>query len=120
MNFGAWIFTGVTMLDTVLVWLAAAAFLVGAFVNASGHRKIRASFTQLGLPFWWCWVTGALELLTAVLLIVAGTRYTGIALGACIMLAAIAAIVRIRHYRELPPPLGFLSLLVLAGLSGHS
>jgi hypothetical protein len=34
------------------------------------------------------------------------------------MLAAIASIVRIRNYRELPPPMLFLLLLILAGLSG--
>ena len=114
------IFTGTTVLNTVLVWLSAAAFLVGAMVNMSGHSKVRAGFVQLGFPFWWCWVTGALELLTAVLLVTAGGRYIGVALGACIMFAAVAAIVRIRNYRELPPPMLFLLLLMLAGASGHA
>ncbi|MCZ3375011.1 DoxX family protein [Rhizobium sp. AG207R] len=119
MNLPVQIFTGATVLDTVLVWLSAGAFLTGAIFNMSGHQKIRAGFVQLGFPFWWCWVTAALELLTAVLLVTAGIRYIGVALGACIMLAAIAAIVRIRNYRELPPPVVFLLLLVLAGVSGH-
>jgi len=110
---------GTTVLNTVLVWLSAAAFLVGATINMSGHSKIRAGFVQLGFPFWWCWVTGALELLTAVLLVIAGSRYLGVALGTCIMLAAIAAVVRIRNYRELTPPMLFLLLLMLAGVSGH-
>ncbi len=113
------IFTGTTSLDTVLVWLAAGAFLVGAVANASGHPKIRAGFVRLGFPFWWCWVTAAFELVTAALLVTAGTRYIGIALGVCIMLAAIAAIVRIRNYRELPPPFVFLLLLALAGVGGQ-
>jgi len=90
MNLPIQTFTGATVLENVLVWLAAAAFLVGAIVNASGHPKIRAGFVQLGFPFWWCWVTSALELVTAFLLITAGTRYIGVGLGACIMLAAIA------------------------------
>jgi hypothetical protein len=114
------IFTGTTVLNSVLVWLSSAAFLVGAMVNMSGHSKVRASFVQLGFPFWRCWITGALELLTAVLLVTAGSRYIGVALGTCIMLAAIAAIVRIRNYRELPPPMLFLLLLMLAGVSGHA
>jgi hypothetical protein len=118
MSFPFHIFTGTTSVQTVLVWLSAAAFLVGAVVNASGNRKIRASFGRLGFPFWWCWVTAALELLTAALLVTAGARYIGVALGACIMLAAIAAILRIRNYRELPPPLVFLLLLALAGATG--
>ncbi|MEF0940876.1 DoxX family protein [Rhizobium sp. BR 362] len=113
------IFTGTTSLDAVLIWLAAGAFLVGAIVNASGHPKIRASFVRLGFPFWWCWVTAAFEFVTGVLLITAGTRYIGVALGACIMLAAIAAIVRIRNYRELPPPLVFLLLLALASVGSQ-
>lgn len=113
------IFTGTTSLDTILVWLAAGAFLVGAVVNASGHSKIRAGFVRLGFPFWWCWVTAVFELMTTVLLVTAGTRYIGVALGACIMLAAIAAIVRIRNYRELPPPFVFLLLLALAGVGGQ-
>jgi hypothetical protein len=119
MNFPFQIFTGVTVLDTVFVWLAAAAFLVGAVVNASGHSKIRASFVTLGFPFWWCWVTALLELLTALLLVSAGSRFIGIALGACIMLAAIAAVIRIGNYRELPPPMLFLLLLLLASLNGQ-
>lgn len=120
MNLPIQTFTGATTLDTIFVWLAAAAFLVGAIVNASGHPKIRASFVKLGFPFWWCWVTSALELLTAALLIIAGTRMVGVGLGACIMLAAIAAIFRIRNYRELPPPVLFLALLFLAGISGQA
>jgi hypothetical protein len=117
MSFPFHIITSATSVETILVWLSAAAFLVGALVNASGNRKIRASFLLLGFPFWWCWVTAALELLTAALLVTAGTRYIGVALGACIMLAAIAAVVRIGNYRELPPPLVFL--LLLAGVSAH-
>ncbi|GAJ92702.1 DoxX family protein [Agrobacterium sp. SHOUNA12C] len=120
MNLPIQIFTGATVLDTILVWLAAGAFLVGAIVNASGHPKIRAGFVRLGFPFWWCWVTSALELATATLLVTAGTRYIGVALGTCIMLAAIAAVLRIRNYRELPPTLVFLLLLILASLSGHA
>lgn len=118
MNFPIPIFTGTTMPETVLTWLAAAAFLVGGLVNASGHPKIRESFVRLGFPFWWCWVTSALELTTAVLLVTMGMRSIGIALGTCIMLAAITAVVRIRNYRELPPPIVFLLLLALAGISG--
>jgi hypothetical protein len=116
MNLPIYTFTGATALDTAFVWVAAGAFLVGAVVNGSGHPKIRAGFLKLGFPFWWCWVTSALELLTAALLIMSGTRMFGVGLGACIMLAAIVAVFRIRNYRELPPPVLFLVLLVLAGV----
>jgi hypothetical protein len=114
------LFTGATVIESILVWSAATAFLIGAAINASAHPKVRAGFVQLGFPFWWCWVTSALEFVTALLLITAGTFYIGAGLGACIMLAAIACIIRIRNYRELPPPALFLLLLVLAGLASHS
>jgi hypothetical protein len=114
------IFTGKTSLGAILVWLAAGAFLAGGIANATGHQTIRAGFERLGFPAWWCWVTAALETATALLLIGSGTRYFGLALGACIMLAAIAAVLRIRRYRELPPPLVFLLLLILAGLGGYA
>jgi hypothetical protein len=117
MHFPMLTFTGASALESVFIWLATVAFLVGGVVNATGHRKIRADFVRLGFPGWWCWVTAALEVATALLLLGAGTRYVGAALGACVMLAAIAAIVRIRAYRELAPPLLFLSLLAVASLT---
>ncbi|AYG68830.1 DoxX family protein [Rhizobium sp. CCGE531] len=120
MNLPIRLFTGATLLEYVLVWLTAAAFLIGAVLNASGHPQIRASFVRLGFPFWWCWVTSALEVVTALLLITAGTRYIGVGLGILIMLTAIASIVRIRNYRELPPPMLFLLLLIAAGLGSHA
>jgi hypothetical protein len=114
------IFTGTSAFETVFVWLAAGAFLAGGVANASGARKIRASFERLGFPGWWCWPTAAVEIATALLLIGSGTRTVGVALGTCVMLVAIAAIVRIRNYRELPPPLLFLFFLTMAGLGGHA
>lgn len=100
------------------VWLAAAAFLAGGIANATGHPKMRASFVNLGFPGWWCWVTGGLEIMAAMLLLMPASRLPGIALGGCIMAAAIAAIVSRRLYGHLPPPVLFLFLLTLAGL-GH-
>ncbi|MBA2933903.1 DoxX family protein [Sphingomonas sp. CGMCC 1.13654] len=106
-------------IEPIAVWLAAAAFAAGGIANATGHPKIRASFTNLGFPGWWCWVTAVLELVTAGLLLPPAGRLIGIALGSCIMAAAIAAIVARRLYRHLPPPVLFLFLLALAGL-GHA
>jgi hypothetical protein len=113
-------FAGASALESSFILLAAVAFLGGAVVNATGHRKIRADFERLGFPGWWCWVTAALEVATALLLLGSGTRYVGAALGTCIMFAAIAAIVRIRAYRELVPPLVFLLFLAVAILSRHA
>ncbi|UHS59931.1 DoxX family protein [Agrobacterium vaccinii] len=96
--------------------LAAAAFLLGAVINASGRKAVQDEFVRYGFPSWWCWVTATLEFLTAVLLVLRPTFAFGVVLGACIMVAAIIAIVRARDFRHLPPPSVFLLLLIIAAL----
>jgi hypothetical protein len=102
--------------ETIGVWLATTAFLAGGLANATGLPKIRASFTNLNFPGWWCWVTAALEVAVALLLFMPASRLIGIALGGCIMATAITAILRRRLFGHLPPPILFLFLLTLAGL----
>jgi hypothetical protein len=94
--------------------LAAAAFLLGAAINASSSKAVREEFVRYGFPSWWCWITAILEFLTAVLLILRPTFAIGVALGACIMVAAIIAVVRARDFRHIPPPAVFLLLLIIA------
>ncbi|TFF22098.1 hypothetical protein E3C22_15800 [Jiella endophytica] len=102
--------------EPLAAWLAAAAFAAGGIANATGHPKIRASFTNLGFPGWWCRVTAVLELIVAMLLLLPATRVFGVALGTCIMAAAVWAILSRRLYGHLPPPILFLLLLALAAL----
>jgi hypothetical protein len=94
--------------------LAAAAFLLGALINASGRKAVQEEFVRYGFPSWWCWITAILEFLTAVLLVLRPTFAIGVALGACVMVAAIIAIIRARDFRHLPPPSVFLLLLIIA------
>ena len=37
--------------------LAAAAFLLGAAINASGRKAVQGEFVRYGFPSWWCWIT---------------------------------------------------------------
>ncbi len=99
--------------------LVAAAFLFGAIINASGRKAIREEFVRYGFPSWWCWITAILEFLTAVLLMLRPTFAIGAALGACIMLVAILAIVKARDFRQIAPP-SVLLLLLLAALISFS
>jgi hypothetical protein len=105
--------------EPIGIWLAAAAFGLGGVANATGLPKIRTSFTNLGFPGWWCWVTAVVEIVAALLLLVPASRFIGIALGGCVMAAAIVAILARRLYAHLLPPVVFVFLLALAGLS-HS
>lgn len=106
--------------EPLFAGLAALAFLVGAVVNASGHPKVRNSFLELGFPGWWCWITAALESVVAMLLLLPATRMAATALGAVIMLAAIAAILRAKLPAKLLPPITYLAVLALAALTTHS
>ncbi|WP_337268621.1 DoxX family protein [Oryzifoliimicrobium ureilyticus] len=94
--------------------LAAAAFTIGGLVNATARQPIREQFVRYGFPSWWCWVTAALELMTAVLLVFRPTFLAGVALGTCIMLAAIAAVLRAHEPRHAAPPAAFLLILLVA------
>lgn len=96
--------------------LAAAAFLLGAVINASGRRAVQEEFVRYGFPSWWCWITAILEFLTAVLLILRPTFAIGVALGAFIMVAAILAVLKARDFHRIPPPSVFLLLLIIAAL----
>ena len=95
-------------------FVAAAAFFLGGVINASGRTAVREEFVRYGYPPWWCWVTAILEIATAVLLVLRPTFAMGAALGACIMVAAIVAVVRAGNVRQIAPPAVFLLLLIIA------
>lgn len=98
-----------------LATLASAfAFLAGGVINATALKPIREEFVRYGFPWWWCWVTALLELLTAFLLVIGSTFAIGAALGGCIMVAAIFAVIRARDFRRILPPAIFLLLLLVA------
>ncbi|MGV8936035.1 MAG: DoxX family protein [Allorhizobium sp.] len=103
--------------SAVATWLAAAAFFIGGAVNVSGAKSIRDDFMRYGFPSWWCWITAALEFATACLLLFPATFSIGLALGACVMIAAIAAVLRARDFRHTAPPTVFLLLLIVAGIT---
>jgi hypothetical protein len=101
-------------LGNVATLLAAAAFLVGGAVNACAAKSIREEFVRYGFPWWWCWATAALEMMTTILLVLRPIFTIGVILGASMMLAAIIAVVCARDFRHIPPPAVFLLLLATA------
>ena len=91
------------MLHTVSLWLLAAAFAGAGLFNAIGTKGTRKDFVGWGYPTWWCHVTGALEIATAVLVVFVGTRQVGLVLGALVIVAAIMTVVRNRDFSHLVP-----------------
>lgn len=105
------------MLHTVSIWpLAAGLFGAGLF-NAIGTPATQADFVRWGYPRWWGRLTGALEMVTAVLIAVPESREVGLILGAAIIVAAILTVLRHREFPHLVPLGAFVALLALAKIS---
>src|ERR1700730_18716539 len=70
----------------------AAFFVVGSLSNIFAPGSIYEEYLRWGYPHWFHFVTGSLELTTAVLLAQARTRLWGSALGCTVLLAALASV----------------------------
>ena len=101
-------------MHTILTWLPVLAFFGAGAFNALGRNSTRSDFVRWGYPAWWCYVTGALEMATAVLIAVPATRVGGLMLGAVVILAAIVTVLRHRDFSHLMPLGVFAALLVAA------
>ena len=93
----------------------AAFFVVGSLSNILAPGSIHEEYLRWGYPRWFHFVTGALELTTAVLLARASTRLLGSALGCAVMLAALATVTRHGEYGHAVPPLVAATLTILIG-----
>ena len=99
----------------ILAFALAAFFVVGFFINTFAVKLVNPDYIRWGYPDWFHYVSGGLDLVVALLLPVAATRPYGLALGAAIMLAAMATVVRYREYHRAVPPLIVFSLLTIVG-----
>jgi uncharacterized membrane protein len=96
--------------------LALAAFFVaGALTNIFAPASIYQEYLQWGYPPWFHFVTGSLELTSAVLLARVQTRLWGSALGCIVMLAALATVTLHGEYGHGVAPLVAAGLSILVG-----
>jgi hypothetical protein len=100
------------MLHSVATWLLVAAFCGAGVFNAIGTQATQSGFVRWGYPRWWCRVTGALEIATAILIAFPPTRGLGLLLGAVVIGAAVLTVLRHRDFPHLAP-LGFFAALLL-------
>lgn len=100
----------------ILAWPLAAFFLFGAYGNAFISPEYAAAYRRWGYPDWFPYLTAALELTAAVLLVRGPSRPHGAGLGAAIMAAATATTLVNRDYAHTAAPAAVLlvSLVVLA------
>ena len=102
------------MLQAGSIWLLVAGFVGAGIVNAFGMAGTRSDFVRWGFPNWGGAVTGALEVVSAVLIAFPATRLVGLALGAAIIAAAILTVLRHRDFSHLVPLGVFAALLALS------
>ena len=93
----------------------AAFFVVGSLSNIFALGSIYEEYLRWGYPHWFHFVTGSLELTTAVLLAQARTRLWGAALGCTVMLAALATVTLHGEYGHAVAPLVVATLSIIVG-----
>ena len=99
----------------VSAWALAAFFVVGSLSNIFAPPSIYGEYLQWGYPSWFHFITGSLELTTAVLLTRERTRLRGSALGCAVMLAAFATVTLHGEYGHGVAPLVAATLSMVVG-----
>src|SRR5215469_4778173 len=104
------------MIHTLSIWLLAAGFFGAGLFNAIGTPASQGDYARWGYPRWWGRLTGALEMLSAVLIALPATRMIGLALGALIIAAAVLTVLRHRDFSHLVPLGVFVAVIAIAGI----
>ena len=99
----------------VSAWTLAVFFVVGSLSNVFAPGSIYEEYLRWGYPHWFHFVTGSLELTTAVLLARARTRLWGSVLACTVMLAALATVTLHGEYRHGVAPLVVATLSIVVG-----
>ena len=102
------------MVHAVSIWLLVAGFLGAGLVNAIGNAGTQRDFARWGYPRWWRFLTGGLEMVSAVLIALPASRNVGLALGAGIIAAAVMTVLRHRDLSHLAPLGVFVALIAVA------
>jgi hypothetical protein len=98
-----------------LPFVLAAFFVLGSLSNIFAPRSIYEEYLAWGYPRWFHFVTGSLELATAVLLLRARSRWLGSALGCSVMLAALLTVIIHSEYAHAVLPLVVATLSLVVG-----
>ena len=102
------------MTATILTWLLGVFFLIGGGVNIVAPAPIRAEFQRWGVPDWFHFLVGGLELAAAIMLFVPGWRTGGFVLAAATMAAATAVVLYHKEYSHALIPGAVLAVTGIA------
>lgn len=89
-------------------------FIIGAAGNIMAPQTVTEEYARWGYPHWFHFVTGGLELTSALLMARPAWRIAGSLLGGCIMVSAIATVVFHGEYAHTIVPIAVLGLLMLS------
>ena len=98
-----------------LAWGLAALFVVGSLTNLIAPGSVYEEYLKWGYPHWFHFVTGSLELTTAVLLARAPSRLWGAVLGCTVMCAALGTVIVHVEYGHALAPLIVAGLAIVVG-----
>jgi len=98
---------------SILAWLLAAFFVVGAIGNLIAPPAIAEDYRRWGYPDWFHFITGGLELAAAILLALRPFRLAGIGLAAALMSAALLTVLVHREYGHAVAPVIVLAVTAL-------
>ncbi|HYO72886.1 MAG TPA: DoxX family protein [Archangium sp.] len=101
----------------VLTVLLAVAFLGAGGSKLAGAAPHPESFARWGFPLWFMYVTGALEVVAALLLLVPRTATLGAGLYVGTMVGAVLTHLKAGEASQVGAPLVFLVLAVVVGLA---
>jgi uncharacterized membrane protein YphA (DoxX/SURF4 family) len=99
----------------VLTVLLALAFFAAGFAKLAGAARMVAQFTTFGYPIWFMYVTGAIEVMSAILILVPRFAAVGAGLIVCVMIGAIVALLSHGQASMIGAPVVLLILAVLVG-----
>lgn len=103
--------------ESILAMIVAVLFAIAGVVNLARRGAPRRDFARWGYPAWFQLLCGALELLSAGLLLEQQTRVLGLAVAGAIMIGALFTLLRNREpFGHLAPALIFSALIVVTAV----
>ena len=103
---------------TIIPVILGILFLFAGGTKLAGQAMHVESFTGWGYPIWFMYVTGFIETMCAVMLLVRKTRFYGAVLIACTMLGAVGTLVMSNQMAQVPIP-ALLLVLAVATAKKH-
>lgn len=99
------------ILKPFTIWALVIFFAVGSIGNIFPPDNVQADYERWGYPDWFHYVTGALELVVAILIARPATRLIGSGLGCLIMGSAFVTLLLHGEYSHAAAPAVILALL---------